>query len=704
MKLLRRMLLIIVALFATLSLSAKEGMYLLSDINKLIADLKAEGIQLETDAIYNLGGTSLMHQVPQFGGGCSSEIISEKGLLLTNYHCAHSSIQSVTTLENDYLTYGFWAKSFDEELPIDGLSVKIPVSVTDVTDTIQKAIEGLTGDEIVSKRQKTIQHLVEEAKKQNPDLYVVLREMLGGTKYVLFVSKVYKDIRLVGVPPKDLGKFGGDRDNWTWPRHTADFSFLRIYADKEGNPAKYSKENIPLSTPNHIKISTKGVSENDFIFILGYPGSTNKFATSSEVKERKNIINTIRYNVRTEKLKVIENQMAINDANRIKYSAKAAGVSNYWKHAKAQSEAFERFNVIERKEAEEEDYRHWVREDMERELEFKGYLSRIIMALESREDLMKEYMLEREALYGIDFVHFLSNLNNTKYILNPDNKANLRKRAVKFFKNIDTETETQIVAAMLKIYFENTASDEMSDLEVLIEENYKNDYKAYADIIVGGSNLSKYETYREIVLDDPDTLAIQNDGLFQLVKQINTAFEKTVNNMKDVRKQFNEAQKMYEKGIAIKANKLLAPDANSTIRLSYGTVKGYEINGEKYKYYTTIDGVIQKYQMDKAYYKLPKKFRELYNEKDFGRYGTDKTLRVNFIAATHSTGGNSGSPVLNANGELVGLLFDGTSDGLLGDYYFDDSIVRSIMVDIRYVLWLTDKFGESEHIINELGL
>lgn len=693
-----------VVLLTTLSLSAKEGMYLLSDIDKLVTELKADGIQLDAKDIYNLSGTSLMHQVPQFGGGCSSEIISEKGLLLTNYHCAHRSIQSVTTLENDYLTYGFWAKNLEEELPVEGLTVKIPVSVTDVTDAIQKATAGLTGKEEVSARQKTIQSLVEEAKKKTTDLHVVLREMLGGTKYVLFVSKVYKDIRLVGVPPKDLGKFGGDRDNWTWPRHTADFTFLRIYADKEGNPAKYSKENIPLHTPNHIKISTQGVAENDFIFILGYPGSTNMFSTSSEVKERKDIVNAIRYKVRTEKLKVIESQMALNDVNRIKYSAKAAGVSNYWKHAKAQSEAFDRFNVVERKEAEEKAYRSWVREDMERELEFKGHLSRIIMALESREDIMKEYMLEREALYGIDFVHFLANLNNTKYILNPDNKEKLRKRAVKFFKDIDLETETQIVAAMLKIYFENTESNEMSDIEVLIEENYKNDYKAYANIVVGGSKLSKYETYREIVLDDPDTLAIQNDELYQLVKQINKAFRETVSKMKEPREAFNKAQKMYEKGIATKANKLLAPDANSTIRLSYGTVKGYEINSEKYKYYTTIDGVMRKYELDKAYYKLPKKFRELYNEKDFGRYGTEGTLRVNFVAAAHSTGGNSGSPVLNAKGQLVGLLFDGTSDGLLGDYYFDDSIVRSIMVDIRYVLWITDKFGNSKHILNELGL
>lgn len=706
MKLFKRIAVVIgLSLFFSLQLQAKEGMYLLSDIPALMPQLIVAGCECTGQQLYSGDGTSLASQVPHFGRGCSSEIVSANGLLLTNYHCAHGNIQSVSSVEHDYLKHGFWAKNYEEELPVEGLSVRVPIKVADVTKEVLAHIAQLSGEAKDKKLNEIISQMVQYEKSKADDISVSVREMLGGTKYVLFVSRIFRDVRLVGVPPVSLGKFGGDRDNWTWPRHTADFTFLRIYGDVDGNPAKYSKTNKPLSTPYHIKVSTEGVKDNDFVFILGYPGSTDRYATSFEVEERQNIINKIRYKVRTEKLKVMENQMTKNDTIRIKYSSKQAGVSNYWKHAKAQNIAFDKINILGQKRQKEADFMKWVNQTPERQKEYGNVFLNIQEAIEGRKKLMKEFILGREALYGMDLVSFLGSLGNDEYYFDEKNKEAIKARANRFYKNVDIDTETQIMAALLKVYFETTVNNQMPEVQKTINKKYKGNYHAYARAIVQSSPFKTLEGYEKVVLDTKDKKTIEKDKLFQLGSVVRSAYNSLAEKLGEPAEKFYKNQNLYKKGIAESSTELLAPDANSTIRLTYGNVKGFSVDDKtSYPYFTTIDGAIKKYKSDNDYYKLPEDFRNLYETKNFGRYSVDGKVPACFVATTHTTGGNSGSPVFDAKGHLVGLLFDGNSEGLSGDYQFDEGLVRSIVVDIRYVLFITEMMGKSMHIINELGL
>lgn len=692
------------SLLTTIQLQAKEGMYLLSDIPEMMPQLLIAGCNCTGQQLYSADGTSLANQVPHFGRGCSSEIISSSGLLLTNYHCAHGSIQSVSSVEHDYLKNGFWAKNYDEELPVEGLSVRVPVKVVDVTQEILAHIGDATGEEKSKKQNDIISQMIKFEKEKGNDIYAAVREMLGGTKYVLFVSRIFKDVRLVGVPPVALGKFGGDRDNWTWPRHTADFTFLRIYADSHGNPAEFSTANKPLNTPFHIKVSTKGVKDNDFVFILGYPGGTDRYATSFEVQERQDIINKIRYKVRTEKLNVIENQMAKNDTIRIKYSSKQAGVSNYWKHAKAQNIAFDKINILEQKRKKEADFMTWVNAAPERQEAYKDVFHNIKQALTDRKELVYEYLLMREALFGMDLVSFAGRLTNKDYYFKDKNKDSVLANASRFYKNIDIDTETKIMAVLLKAYFETTHDNQLADIQEIIQNKYKDNYTDYAQDIVKTSPFRSFQNYKKII-ESKDSLTIENDKLFRLADAIWKVGDKLADGLKEPTKRFYENQDLYKKGIAESSTELLAPDANSTIRLTYGNVKGLTVDAKtSYPYFTTTDGVMKKYEMDSAYYNLPKDFVNLCKNKDFGRYAVNGAVPTCFIATTHTTGGNSGSPVFDAKGRLVGLLFDGNSEGLSGDYQFDEGLVRSIIVDVRYVLFIAEKLGKSTHIINELGL
>lgn len=695
---------ICLSVLSLVQLQAKEGMYLLSDIPELMPQLILAGCECTGQQLYSADGTSLANQVPHFGRGCSSEIVSEKGLLLTNYHCAHGSIQSVSSVAHDYLKNGFWAKNYKEELPVEGLSVRVPVKVVDVTKEIQAQLTDLSGKAKEKKLNEVISQMVQYERAKAEDVYAAVREMLGGTRYVLFVSRIFKDVRLVGVPPVSLGKFGGDRDNWMWPRHTADFTFLRIYGDANGEPATFSAKNKPLQTPYHIKVSTEGVQDNDFVFILGYPGGTNRYATSFEVQERQDIINTVRYKVRTEKLRVMEDQMKKNDTIRIQYSSKQASVSNYWKHANAQNTAFNKINILAQKRQKEADFMKWVNASAERQAAYKDVFANIQQSLADRKEIVYEYILTRESLLGADLISFISGLSNEDYFFSDKNKTAILARAARFYKNMDVDTETKIMAVLLKEYFQMTKDNQLPDFQKLITKKYKGDYAAYTQDIVQNSPFKSLQGYEKIV-KNKDSKAVQKDKLFQLANAIYKHGEKLRKQIKEPTERFYENQELYKKGIAESSTELLAPDANSTIRLTYGNVKGFSANETTtYPYFTTIDGVMKKYRSDSAYYRLPKDFVDLYQARKFGRYAVNGTVPACFVATTHTTGGNSGSPVFDKKGRLVGLLFDGNSEGLSGDYQFDEGLVRSIIVDVRYVLFITEMLGESTHIISELGL
>ncbi|PVX50706.1 dipeptidyl-peptidase 7 [Balneicella halophila] len=705
MKLFKQLLMLLCLGIVTLiPVQAKDGMYLLSDIPEMMPQLIEAGCACSGQQIYSADGTSLANQVPHFGRGCSSEIISANGLLLTNYHCAHGSIQSVSSVEHDYLKNGFWATRFEEELPVEGLSVRVPVKVVDVTTEVLAKLGSLSGEEKENKLNQIVSQMIQFEKSKADDVAASVREMLGGTKYVLFVSRIFRDVRLVGAPPMSLGKFGGDRDNWMWPRHTADFTYLRIYGDKDGKPADYSETNEPLNTPYHIEVSTEGVSADDFVFILGYPGGTDMYSTSFEVEERQNITNKIRYAVRTEKLRVMEEQMKKNDTIRIKYSSKQAGVSNYWKHANSQNIAFDKIDIMGQKRKAEATFIEWVNESPERQAEYKDVFKNIQEALDARKDNVRELILQREALYGMELVGFLSRLDN-KYFFNAKNDDEIVERAKRFYKNMDIETETKIMAALLKEYFETTNEDYFNDVKETIQDKFNGNYELYAQSLVQSSVFKTYEGYKKVVVDMKDKATLENDDLYQFANSVANSYSELRKEIKEPTSKFSENQELYKKGIAESATEILAPDANSTIRLTYGHVKDLVIDEETtYPYFTTLEGVMKKYNSDKEFYELPDDFVKLYENKDFGRYASNGTVPVCFIATTHTTGGNSGSPVFDAKGRLVGLLFDGNSEGLSGDYQFDEGLVRSIIVDVRYVLYITEKLGKSSHIIDELGL
>lgn len=704
MRLIKKMTVVCLVVFSWAQLQAKEGMYLLSDIPELMPQLILAGCDCTGQQLYSADGTSLANQVPHFGRGCSSEIISANGLLLTNYHCAHGGIQSVSSVEHDYLKNGFWAKNYQEELPVEGLAVRIPIKVEDITKEVLARVAGLSGEEKDKKLNGILSKMVQAERAKAEDVYARVREMLGGTKYVLFVSRIFKDVRLVGVPPVALGKFGGDRDNWMWPRHTADFTFLRIYGDANGNPATYSAANKPLKTPYHIKVTTEGVQDNDFVFILGYPGSTDRYSTSFEVQERRDIVNTIRYKVRTEKLRVMEDQMKKNDTIRIKYSSKQAGVSNYWKHAKAQNIAFDKIDILGQKRAKEAEFMQWVNQTPGRQAEYQNVFTNIKEALATRRDNLREISLQREALFGMELVSLLSGMNHEDYYFNEKNQEEILDRAQKFYKNIDIDTETKIMGALLKVYFETTQDNHQTEVLQTVKEQYNGNYELYAKAIMKASPFNTFAGYEQVIKTQ-DKDAVANDKLAQLAVSVGNSYKELRDELKKPSEAFYTNQQLYKKGIAESTTELLAPDANSTIRLTYGNVKGFSVDDKtSYPYFTTVDGVMKKFQSDSVYYELPEDFKTVYRNKNFGRYAVNGKVPACFLATTHTTGGNSGSPVFDAKGRLVGLLFDGNSEGLSGDYQFDEGLVRSIVVDIRYVLFIAEMMGKSSHIINDLNL
>jgi len=697
------------------AMRADEGMWLLQLMKQQnsIELMKKQGLKLEADDLYNPGGVSLKDAVGIFGGGCTGEIISPEGLILTNHHCGYASIQQHSSVEHDYLTDGFWAKNRSEELPTPGLKFQFVDRIEDITDIVnQKIAAGEVTEVNAMTLNKLAKELFEKSDlKDKKGIEVQALPFYAGNKYYLFYKKVYTDVRMVAAPPSSIGKFGGETDNWMWPRHTGDFSMFRIYADANGDPAEYSASNVPLKTPKYLPISIKGLEEGDYAMIMGFPGSTSRYLTVSEVKERMEAQNQPRITIRGARLAVLKEVMAASDKTRIQYANKYAGSSNYWKNSIGMNKAIIDNDVLGTKAEQEKRFAEFAKGKPE----YEGVVEKIDAIVNQTMPLTTQYYYLMEAFSGaIEFGSPYMVMDNLKKGLEEKNDSLINKSIEQLKevfadihnKDYDHEVDRKVAKAIFPVYAEIIPAEQRPAFYQTIEKEFKGDYNAYIDAMYDNSILANQANFDKF-LKKPTIKAIEKDLATQYSR---TKIEKMMALAKDLNstsKELTLLHKAYIRGLGeMKEPVPSYPDANFTIRLTYGNVKSYNPrDAVYYKYYTTTDGILEKENPEDREFVVPAKLKELIQKKDFGRYALPNgDMPVCFLSTNDITGGNSGSPVLNANGELIGCAFDGNWESLSGDINFDNNLQRCINLDIRYVLFILEKLGGCEHLINEMTI
>lgn len=712
---------LVLILFASLFafsplVKADEGMWLLMYIDKqTYKDMKAKGLKLTPKQIYDINKASVKDAIIQFGRGCTGEIVSDQGLILTNHHCGYSWIQSHSTIEHDYLSNGFWAYNKSEELPNPGLTAKFFIRMEDVSDKVLEGVTNKTSEndrlEIVRKNSKKV---VENATK-GTTYTAEVATMFNGNQYILFVYEVYKDVRLVGAPPQSIGKFGSDTDNWMWPRHTCDFSVFRVYTDKNGKPAEYSKDNIPMKPKHYLPISLKGVKENDFAMVIGYPGSTDRFLPSAGVKQAIDIYNPSVVTAREALRNVMDRDMKADPKVRIQYAAKFASLSNYWKFYTGQTQCLKRLNVYGTKYDLENRFASWIKEDKTGN---RGELyGNVLEDIQSYYDNNGDYdylrVYTNEALFrGASIFTIAMRLQSLENVIKSGDEASLETLIKEWdsyldgvFKDYNDLTEEKLMAAGLDVYFRNVPMTLQSPEFLNYAFKYGYNFKQIAEDIYATSNLVSKEKVMNL-LKSKDLSLLQNDPAYILTKQILDNLRSRMRSISEDRDRLTKANRLFVKGLMeMDKNKNFAPNANSTIRYTYGQVKSYSPkDGVSYKYYTTLDGVMDKEDNSSWEFTVPAKLRQLYEAKDYGQYAVNGTIPVGFLTNLDITGGNSGSPTLNGKGELIGLAFDGNWEAMSGDIAFNPDLQRCISVDIRYVLFIIDKFAGATNLINEMKI
>lgn len=682
-------------------LKADEGMWMLPLIQKLnIKTMSEMGFKLSAKDIYDINNSSLKDAVLQFGGGCTAEIISKDGLILTNHHCGYASIQKLSSVDHNYLMNGFWAMSHEEEIPAPGLTVTFLDRFVDVTQEVTTALAAATdaaGKEEALK--KISDKLVSKAIGSDKYLKGRIVPFYGENQYYLIISKTYSDVRFVGAPPSSIGKFGADTDNWMWPRHTGDFSMFRIYADKNNNPAEYSKDNVPFQPKKFLTISLKGVKQNDPAMVMGYPGRTNRFMTSFEVKETSEILNAITIQVRGVRQNVLMNDMVADPKIRLQYSNKYARSSNAWKKAIGMNETFGKLKVYERRASEEKAFADWVAADQTRVEKYGKALADVKSAIEGRAKLQYTLKYYTEALNSIELtttaVNYAPKTDNSKPNGTPDPSE--------FYKDYNVTTDMKVAKAMLKLVKEKLPATDLPEFYKTIDTKFQGNIDAYVDAMFSQSVFTSEEKLKAALAGDKKL--IENDPAYLAGKNIADAIAKYTREMDPYRTQYTKGQKQYIAGtLDMKSGKAMYPDANFTMRLTYGKVLNYSPkDGVIFDNITTLDGVMQKEDPNNWEFVVPNKLKELYANKDFGQYALkDGRMPVAFLTNNDITGGNSGSPVLNKKGELIGTAFDGNWEAMSGDIIFEPKLQRCINVDIRYTLFIMDKFGGAGYLLNEM--
>lgn len=706
------------------SLLADEGMWLPFLIGeKTYQEMVKKGLKLTKEQIYSANKSSLKDAVIIFGGGCTGEIVSDKGLIFTNHHCGYDAIAKVSTVEHNYLKNGFWAKNINEEIHVPGLTVQFLERIKDVTDKVNAELKNVDASKTLESLPKILNtiaqsELTEEEKKTNCEARVV--PMFSGNQYILFVYKRYKDVRLVGTPSESLGKFGGDTDNWEWPRHTADFSIFRVYADKNGQPADYSPENVPLKPKYVIPVSIKGVKENSFAMTMGFPGGTNRFETSYGVKLKTTIENPNTVQLRDIRLKNMLEEMKKSEAIKLKLASYYARVANYWKFFDGENKQLLKYKVYEQKQREEQKFIEWAKQN--NKTEYLNLMNEFEQCYANWTAFSKAKVYFQEGILGtqLNFYAYrvLSLLNASKEEI-AKNKKNYLDLIKELNEQIDLPSDKKNAAELLKKYREEineqfvpapVYSSIPKDISMTgTEQSSLNAYQNFVNNLYQNTLLLKPDAF-EKWLENPDKSALEKDPAIQLV---NAFYQIYTSKILPEYNKFQNCnyllQQKYQKGLIEmnKGKKEFYPDANFTMRLSYGQVKPYSPRDAVfYKEVCTLKGVLEKYKPGDYEFDLPKDFLETAEKKDFGRY-TDKKINdivVTYITTNDITGGNSGSPVLNGNGELIGLAFDGNYEALSHKIHFDAQYNRTICVDIRYVLWIIEKIGKADNIIKELKI
>lgn len=694
---------------------ADEGMWLLPLIQELnINKMHEMGCELSADEIYSINKASLKDAIVIFGRGCTGEVVSDQGLVLTNHHCGYSSIQQHSTPENDYLKNGFWAMSKKDEIPTPGLTVTFLVRIEDVTDQINAV---LTDNMTELQREDTAyvegKRIAEKA-TEGTHYDARVQSFFGGNRYYLLVYETYKDVRMVGAPPSSIGKFGADTDNWMWPRHTGDFSIFRIYADKDNNPAEYSPDNVPYKPKYHLPVSIKGIQKNDFTMILGYPGGTERYMTSLEVKELMNITNKNRIYIRGIRQDIMLKDMMADDAIRIKYSSKYAGSSNYWKNSIGMNNALKRLKIVDKKKQEEQEFMKWVNADSQRKEKYGNALDLIKKSIEARKDYVHvtQYIYET-LIRGTELMSFSNKMSRYEDKLASDNEeevknavSEMKVAARKFYKDYNAPTDQKIAKAMFKIFAENVDGQYEPDIFKTIKDKYKNDYSKYIDHLYAKSFFTDSTKLWDF-LDNVSVKKLKKDPAYIASASIYKKYRELYKKMQSMYADYDKGHRLYIAGIMeMDKGKPMYPDANFTMRLSYGKVLDYyPRDAVHYDYYTTLKGVMEKEDPDNWEFVVPDKLKELYKNKDYGQYAMpDGRMPVAFLTTNDITGGNSGSPVIDGKGELIGLAFDGNWEAMSGDIVFEPKLQRTICVDVRYVLFIIDKYAGDSRLIDEMTL
>ncbi len=695
----------------SLSLRAEEGMWIPMLIEKYqIEHMQGAGLRLDADDIYSINDDCLKDAIVIFNRGCTGELISDEGLLLTNHHCGEGAIQSHSSVEHDYLTNGFWAMNREEELPNENMTVTFLRQMRDVTMEMKEGIkQGM--DPRVKQRQLDLNmgKIIREA-IAGTHLNGVVKPFYYGNEFFLFLYEVYRDVRLVGAPPTSIGNFGADQDNWVWPRHTGDFSLFRVYANEKNNPATYSPSNKPYKPRKHLEIAAGGIEEGDFTMILGYPGSTTQYLYSDAVRLLLEKSYPLKIQLRDTRLEVMERYMKSTDQVRIQYANKYRRVSNSWKKWQGIILGLNRMNAVDKKIEEENAFKQWVDTDGERQLKYDGLLDQFAHNYSVLVDYSEAMDLMDEAINPVELFRQVSSMMGM--MRQGVDVETLKNHAEKFYKDFYLPIDQEIFAAMMASYHRHMPDTLFPEFFWKVHRKFKGDFYGFAEDLYGKTIFSDKEQVIKLIevygknpegaisklARDPMAIYLNQFRELYLVK-INPVFYHVQHELDKNYKKYMEAL------LEMSEDRLLYPDANSTMRLTYGKIEGYQpMDGVYNNYATTLSGVIEKGKEEFEDFKIPEKLSQLYLQKDFGRYGVNGTLPVCFIASNHTSGGNSGSPVLDADGRLIGINFDRNWEGTMSDIHYDPSLCRNIAVDIRYILFIVDKFAGAGYLLDEMKI
>ncbi|WP_303924749.1 S46 family peptidase [Draconibacterium sediminis] len=711
----KKSLLLLLLGFSLFQLSAKEGMWIPILLEKYnLAEMQEMGFKLTADDIYDVNHSSMKDAVVIFGGGCTGELISDEGLLITNHHCGYRQIQSHSTVEHDYLTNGFWAMSRDEELPNERLTVSFLEYMEDVTDKVLAGTENLDGEAADKKINENTDRIIKEARNDGK-FTASVKPLFYGNQYFLYVYKVYKDVRLVGAPPSAIGKFGGDTDNWMWPRHTGDFSLFRIYADENNEPAEYSPDNVPFKPKKSFPVSMKGIQPGDFTMVFGNPGTTMQYWPHQAVDVTMNQRDPDRIMLRDIKLDIIGGDMESDPKIRIQYAAKYQSISNSWKKWQGEIKGLKRLDAVNKKLAYEEVFKKWAQQNSTWDNTYEPVFDAFEELYTDYAIYIKAYDYYREiVISGVDVFKQARTVNSI--INNIENDQGERAESIRsamlnglpgFYKDFNQPTDEDLFAALMPELI-NGLDASFLPAEV-VETIKQNDREKLIKKVYQKSILTDREKLEDLLKNgsEKQLLKLRKDPLIAMYNKLNFIYEKDIiPEVRKISKSIDDNMKVYMAGLMeMKKGQAFYPDANLTLRVAYGQVEGYEPkDGVKYKYYTTLTGIMEKDNPEIYDYDVPDRLKELYQTKDFGQYEVNGDVPVCFTASNHTTGGNSGSPVVNGNGELIGVNFDRCWEGTMSDIMYDPERCRNISIDIRYALFIIDKFAGAGYLLDEMEI